>query len=131
MKAKPILTKAGDRTVLINGCPPKVDIRVVAEEYYQQMLATPPTRIVTDAEIKEAAIERYPNGNIGTMLKQERFIQDVTWMRDKAITRTALPREVECNHDWKEHTFDTKPDQRFCPLCKRQDKYDNGKWIVT
>ena len=37
MKAKPILIKAGDKTILINGHPPKVDIRVVAEDYYQKM----------------------------------------------------------------------------------------------
>ena len=37
-KATPLLTKAGDTTLLINGWPPKVDCRVVAEEYYISMI---------------------------------------------------------------------------------------------
>ena len=37
--AEPILLKAGDTRLLINGYPPKVDCRVVAEEYYQSLLA--------------------------------------------------------------------------------------------
>lgn len=38
MTNKPILIKAGDKTVLLNGNPPRVDCRVVAESYYQDML---------------------------------------------------------------------------------------------
>lgn len=34
---KPKLIKAGDERVLLNGEPPKVDCRVVAEELYQRM----------------------------------------------------------------------------------------------
>ena len=33
----PILLKTGDRRVLINREPPKVDCRIVAEDYYQKM----------------------------------------------------------------------------------------------
>ena len=35
---EPILIKAGDTRVLLNGHPPKVDCRVVSEENYKQLL---------------------------------------------------------------------------------------------
>lgn len=34
----PILIKAGDTRLLINGQPPLVDCRVVAEEYYESII---------------------------------------------------------------------------------------------
>lgn len=36
----PILTKKGDKRVLLNGEPPKVDCRVLAEETFQELLVT-------------------------------------------------------------------------------------------
>jgi hypothetical protein len=35
---EPILIKAGDKRILINGFPPQVDCRVLAEEFYKQLL---------------------------------------------------------------------------------------------
>ncbi len=37
MSDKPILIKAGSWKVMLNGHPPKVDCRVVAEDYYQKL----------------------------------------------------------------------------------------------
>ncbi len=39
-ESMPILVKAGDERVLLNGVAPKVDVRVVAEELYQRMYKT-------------------------------------------------------------------------------------------
>ena len=37
MSEKPILVKAGDTRVLLNGVSPKVDCRVLSEDYYQSL----------------------------------------------------------------------------------------------
>jgi len=37
MKTLPIKIKAGDERVLLNGFPPKVDVRVISEDYYQEL----------------------------------------------------------------------------------------------
>lgn len=37
--AAPGLMKAGDKRVLVNGTPLRVDFRIVAEDYYQMMLS--------------------------------------------------------------------------------------------
>ena len=39
MKTIPIKIKAGDERVLLNGFPPKVDVRVISEDYYQELKA--------------------------------------------------------------------------------------------
>ena len=66
--------------------------------------ATPLTKPVTDDEIEKLSFERYPvnmgnnshNGDIDyNLFSRNKFFNDTTWMRDKAITRTALPREGE------------------------------------
>ena len=38
-ESKPLLIKAGDKKVLLNGTAPLVDCRVVAEENYQKLIA--------------------------------------------------------------------------------------------
>jgi len=54
----PLLTKAGDERVLINGVPPKVDCRIVAEDNYKILLsaatnpALPEGQHLTDEQIK-------------------------------------------------------------------------------
>lgn len=48
--------KAGDKKLLINGSPPRVDCRVVAEDNYQEILQT-------FQKIKEWDISEYVNGN--------------------------------------------------------------------
>jgi hypothetical protein len=35
---EPIPIKAGSKKVLLNGCPPKVDCRVISEENYAELM---------------------------------------------------------------------------------------------
>ena len=56
------LIKAGDKRLLINGVPPKVDCRVVAEDNYQEILETL-------KEIRAWDIQNYVNGN-GVLMPQ-------------------------------------------------------------
>jgi hypothetical protein len=52
--AEPLLIKAGDTRVLINGNPLLVDARIVAEEYYQRLLAASQQPPTPSEEWKEA-----------------------------------------------------------------------------
>lgn len=71
---EPIPIKAGDKRILINGCPPMVDCRIVAEERYQY----------TAAEITalKAEVERLQN-------------QATTYEREMLDSQDALRRLLQ------------------------------------
>lgn len=53
---KPKLIKAGDERVFLNGEPPKVDCRVVAEELYQRMESGQHETLVIGKHLVRASI---------------------------------------------------------------------------
>jgi len=102
--------------------------RTVIESY----IPTPPTRTVTDAEIKRKAREfikvlkdqinqNSRNGKGGIFLYDG--IEEILTKWALSQMRGLL-KEGECNHDCKEHTFDGKPDQRLCPITVKSCKRD-------
>ena len=62
---KPILTKAGDPILKINGQAPLVDCRIVAEDYYQMMLRQRDKQLEALKEVSpllDGLINRTPTG---------------------------------------------------------------------
>jgi len=105
--------------------------RTVIESY----IPTPPTRTVTDAEIEREVLQRYPSVCLdwdvgGAFEKRQGFRDCIEWMRDKAINRTALPKE-----GWISVEDRLPENQQWILVIDEHNNYytgymDDGEWIL-
>ena len=129
-KSKEAITKANKILHDLNFEKSKTTTQIVAEGL-ESYAPTPPTKPVTDAEIDKQKLLRNFVNEIFTNtayhdLENRKIVdkyikENPKWMRDKAITRTALPRageKKECKHDFKFY-YGTTPTDRDVWRCKK------------
>ena len=92
-ESKPLIIRAGDKRVLLNGTPPLVDCRVLSEDFYQGLIEKP--------NVKDL-IEKYENwhnevDNWITHLFKVTGTDNLDYYRNKPIFETLLRKaEFRC-----------------------------------
>lgn len=87
---------------------------------------------VTDKQIDQMAIiymDTFPHAK-----QEQRLYAHADFSNGMKALRDLQPKTDDCEHKWKVHFVDKKPESRFCPLCEETEYFEidgfGKKWII-